>query len=264
MLRSFLMSLFGLVAVGLAAGAQEAAQEKNTEPSVEQLSSAADGGDVKAMLQLGGVFETGSKSVKANPKMAFRQYQRASKAGSAVGDFHMARCHDTGVGVSKNPVQATRLYRKAALAGVVVANTVMARRYFEGKGLESDPVAAVGWLTRGSQAGSIEAMVLLGERFEMGDVVGKDLNRAGQLYSSAAQRNDPTGNYKLAMLYLKGIGTKADPVRAYVLLNKAQALPIAKTTFEELGKRLTAEQLELAKKKMSEAAAAAKAKESKK
>ena len=66
------------------------------------------------------------------------------------------------------------------------------------------------------------------------------------------------------MLYLKGIGTKADPVRAYVLLNKAQALPIAKTTFEELGKRLTAEQLELAKKKMSEAAAAAKAKESKK
>ena len=92
----------------------------------------------------------------------------------------------------------------------------MARRYFEGKGVEADPVAAVGWLMRGSRAGSTEAMILLGQRFEMGDLMGKDINRAGQLYSTAAKLNDPVGGYHLAMLYLNGTGTKPDPVRAYV------------------------------------------------
>ena len=191
-------------------------------------------------------------NVKANPKLAFRYFERAMKSNVALGKFHLARCYDLGIGVSANPMLATRLFKSAAMQGLPEANMTMARRYFEGKGVEADPVAGIGWLTRGAQLGSAEAMVILGERFENGDVVMKDLNRAGQLYSSAAKINDPTGTYKLALMYLKGVGTKADPIRAYVLLNDAQALPAAKKVFDELGNRFTPEQKKIAQQKLVE------------
>ncbi len=130
----------------------------------------------------------------------------------------------------------------------------MARRYFEGKGIEADPIAALGWLTRGAQKGSPEAMVLLGERYELGDILDKDLNRAGELFSKAAQLGDPAGTYKLAMLYLNGTGTKPAPVRAYVLLSGAQSLPKAKEAFDQHASQLSPEQLAFAKKKIDEAA----------
>lgn len=80
----------------------------------------------------------------------------------------------------------------------------------------------------------------------------KDLNRAGQYYSSAAKMKDPTGKYKLAMMYMNGVGTKADPVRAYVLLNDVQSVPAAKKVFEELGNGFTPEQKKLAQQKIAE------------
>ena len=144
------------------------------------------------------------------------------------------------------------MFKSAALAGVVSAQVTMSKRYFEGKGVEPDPVAAFGWLTRAAQSGSSEAMVLLGQRYELGDVIGQDLNVAGKLYSAAAKKGDPTGRYHLALLYLNGLGTDKDPVRAYVLLEAAQSLPKAKEKFEELAKQLSPVQVSDAKKKIAE------------
>lgn len=216
--------------------------------------SAMDNG--AAHLKLGSIFEDGLLGVTADLKLAFEFYEKAHLKKHVLGTFHTARCYDTGVGVSPNATESTRLYRQAAMAGAGHANTVMARRYFEGKGVEADPVAAVGWLVRGAQAGSSPAMVLLGQRYEIGDVLGKDLGRAGQLYSEAAKLDDPVGSYHLAMMYLNGIGTQADPVRAYVLLEGATTFPQAKIQFEKLEGELTAEQLSRARQKISEATAA--------
>jgi len=108
---------------------------------------------------------------------------------------------------------------------------------------------------RGAQAGSTEAMVLLGQRFEAGDVMGRDMNRAGQLYSNAARLNDPVGRYHLAMVFLNGVGVAPDPVRAYVLLDGSKGYPKAVEKLEELSKTLSEEQLELARKKIEQAAA---------
>ena len=121
----------------------------------------------------------------------------------------------------------------------------MAKRYFEGKGIDADPIAAVGWLTRGAQQGSTESMVVLGERYQKGDVLSKDLNQAGMLFSKAAKMGDPSGAYNLAMLYLNGEGTKADPVRAYVLLSGAKSFPKAAKALAELEQKLPKEQLDL-------------------
>ena len=179
-------------------------------------------------------------------------YRKLAESGDATGNFQFARCTDKGIGISPNPVEATRLYRKAAISGMAAANVEMARRYLKGQGTEQDPVAAIGWLIRGAQSGSTEAMVLLGQQYETGKFIGKDLNVAGQMYSSAAKLNDPQGKYHLALLYLNGIGTKADPVRAYVLLSGALQLTDAKKVFDQLSSQLTPEQITFAKKKIAE------------
>ena len=227
-----------------------------TAPSESLLliRQAASLGDTVAITELGSVFESGKLGVQKNLDRAFTYYEKASESGSPFGDFHLARFYDQGLGVSANEVLATRLYRKAAMNGVVAANAVMAKRYLEGKGLEADPIAAIGWLTRGAQNGLAEAMVILGSQYEAGETVIQDFNRAGQLYSQAAKLGDSAGTFRLAMMYLNGKGVKADPVRAYVLLTGAQALPDAKEALKRLKSSLSASQLKLAEQQVEKIA----------
>ncbi|MEM9411825.1 MAG: tetratricopeptide repeat protein [Planctomycetota bacterium] len=220
--------------------------------ALRQYESAAQNGETNAMIKMGDIAENGQLGMRRNFKRAFHYYWTASQQGNFAGDFHVARCYEKGIGVSPNSVDATRYYRKAALGGVRAANAILGRRYLEGLGVEVDPVAATGWFTRGAKLGSTEAMVLLGQEYESGKHMVKDLNQAGQLYSAAAKKNDPAGNYRLALLYLNGIGTQSDPVRAYVLLAKAQAIPAAQEAFEKLEKQLSQKQIEFAKKKIAE------------
>lgn len=225
-------------------------QTDSPAEAIQLIKQASAFGDPTSLTTLGSIYENGSLGVAANPKLAFKYYEKAAEKGHPFGNFHLARFYDDGIGVSANEVQSTRLYRKAAIGGVAAANPIMAKRYFEGKGIDEDPIAAIGWLTRGAQQGSTESMVVLGERYQRGDVVSKDLNQAGKLFSQAAKMGDPFGTYNLAMLYLKGTGTKADPVRAYVLLSGAQSLPKAQEALKELKQKLTASQLADAQKQV--------------
>ena len=232
------------------------AQFKETDAPQESIrlyEQAANQGQTLAWIRLGNIAENGELGMRANSKRAFYYFQLASQNGNRYGDFQMARCFENGIGVSPNSIEATRHYRKAALGGVRNANSVMAQRYLGGQGVELDPVAATGWMMRGAKLGSAEAMVQLGKEYESGLNLARDLNQAGQLYSAAAKTGDPEGNYRLALLYLNGIGTKADPVRAYVLLHEAQAIPAAKKAYQNLERKLTEQQLEFARTKISAA-----------
>lgn len=229
--------------------------EQDAKPrAISLYKQAAAIGEPAAQIRLGTIAELGQLGLRKNPKRAYRYYRQAAESGSASGCFRLAQCYEKGIGVSPNQVKATDMYRKAALGGLAIASTTMARRCFEGKGISRDARAAIEWLNRGVQTGSTEAMVLLGQRFEYGQVISKDINRAGQLYSTAAKAGDATGNYHLALLYLNGIGTNPDPVRAYVLLHAAKVLPKAEKKMAELEKKLTAEQLQFANQKIEEAA----------
>ena len=229
--------------------------KEKTEPALALnfYQQAAEEGEALAHLKLADIAEKGLLGTRPNAELALTHYRIASKSGNSIGDFHLARCVDKGIGTSPNTIESTRLYRKAAMAGVANANTIMAQRYFEGQGVEKDPVAAIGWLIRGVKAGSSEAMVLLGRQYESGLLIGQDINVAGQMYSSAAKLKDPQGKFRLALLYLNGIGTAADPVRAFVLLHDAQAIPEAKKIYDKLSEELSTEQLEFAQKKIEEA-----------
>lgn len=232
----------------------EVLEKSKPAEAIKNYKKAKANGDSAGSLKLGDIYERGLFGQKANPKLAFSNYEKAAEADNPFGHFHLARCYDGGIGTSPNELLATRAFLKSAMQGVPMAQVQMARRYYEGKGLEKDPIAAFGWLTQASQMGSTEAMVLLGRRYEAGDIISQNLGLAGQWYSNAAKRGDPTGQYYLALLYANGKGTEQDLTRAYVLLHgSAKFLPMAKEAMEKLEPKLSNAQKEQAEKKIAEA-----------
>ena len=232
----------------------EIREQSDPTEAISLYKKAAAKGDATGYLKLADIFERGLFGKKANPKLAFSNYKKSAEAEHAVGMFHLARCYDKGIGTSPNELLATRTFLKSALKGLALAQVKMARRYYEGKGLEKDPIAAFGWLSLASQSGSTEAMILLGRRYEAGDIIPQNLDLAGQLYSKAAKRGDPTGKYYLALLYANGKGTKQDLVRAYILLHSsAKSLPMAQEALTKLEPNLTDTQKDEAEKRIAQA-----------
>jgi len=230
-------------------------REKSDPAEAFRLYKKATGsGSPMGNVKLGYIFENGLLGKRANPKLAFINYEKAAKAENAIGYYHLARCYDKGIGTSPNALLATRTFRKSAMQGVASAQVTMAKRYHEGNGLEQDPIAAFGWLTLAAQSGSTEAMILLGRRYETGDIIPQNLDLAGRMYSKAAKRDDPTGRFYLALLYANGKGTKQDLVRAYMLLHEsAKSLPMAKEALDNLEPKLSEPQMAEAKKRIAEA-----------
>ena len=99
-------------------------KEKQSPAEALQLyKQASAANDAGAHLKLGNVFEKGLLGARANPKLAFRYYDKAHQGENVMGTFHMARCYDEGVGVSPNALEANRLFRQAAMSGAGLANT---------------------------------------------------------------------------------------------------------------------------------------------
>jgi TPR repeat protein len=68
-----------------------------------------------------------------------------------------------------------------------------------------------------------KADALLGFKYEHGLGVPQSYEPAVDLYISAAEQGDPTGQYLLGLMYDKGQGVQQDGIRAYMWLNLAAA-----------------------------------------
>ncbi len=152
---------------------------------------AAERGDLRAMVSLGLILDTGDGAPR-DPKQAIALYERAAAAGSADGAINMAVALMEGNGVRRDPARAIALLRKAAAAGSAIATynlgvlsqsgaykgETSALRYFlkatelgdargfvpaailldEGRGVAKDPAEAAEMLLRGAASDTGEAI----------------------------------------------------------------------------------------------------------
>lgn len=84
----------------------------------------ADGGDGKAMANLGRMYEEGRGGLTKDDAEAAQWYRRGAEAGNgqAMASLgHMGRAHEFGLGVTKDRAEALRWYRKSAAAGITPA-----------------------------------------------------------------------------------------------------------------------------------------------
>lgn len=221
----------------------------------EWLKKAIAAKEYTAYLALG-LYE---ENVKKDLKAALSEYERGKDAGQMDCMLRTADFYLEGKGVSKDADRGNSLLRKAAQAGNPVANLRVAAQYLatekptpadlfaayahllvaangrladaqnalgrlflSGKLGSPDYPAGIAWLNLADQGGSVDAQFLLGSLHERGNgPMPKNPTNAIAFYARAANQGHGPATLALARLAYEGIGTKADPVKAWALATLA-------------------------------------------
>ncbi len=108
--------------------------------------AAADNGDVRAMYNLGIMFDNGY-GVRQNYIEAADWYRVAAEAGYANAQYNLGAMYGYGHGVPRNHAKAERWYRAAAEQGDADAHYSLGVMYNCGEGVVQDPPYAHMWFS---------------------------------------------------------------------------------------------------------------------
>src|SRR5207248_2872173 len=92
-----------------------ASPQAQTSPS--ELKAKAEGGDVRAQVQLGIAYATGNE-VKVDDAEAARWFRKAAEQGDASGEYLLGEMYALGHGVSKDYKQAAFWMQKGPMNAI--------------------------------------------------------------------------------------------------------------------------------------------------
>jgi uncharacterized protein len=228
-------------------------KSRDEQKGREWLKKAIDAKEYTAYLALGDYEENVKKDLKA----ALAEYERGKDAGQIDCVLRTAEFYIEGKGTEKDTTRGLALLEKAAADGSPAANFRLAVQalsvekpdllggykylvsaangnlveaqnelgllYLSGKLAVADGAAGVAWLTRAAQGGYAQAQNNLATLYERGAAgVTQNIENAGQLYALAANQGHGPATLALARLLNEGVGTKADPIKAWALATLAK------------------------------------------
>jgi len=179
--------------------------------------------------------------------------EKAAEAGNPAANFRLAV---QSLSSEKPDLLVGYKHLLAAANGnLVEAENELGLLYLSGKLAVADGAAGVAWLTRAAQGGYAQAQNNLATLYERGAAgVTQNLENAGQLYSLAANQGHGPATLALARLLNEGVGTKADPVKAWALATLAdeRGEDTAKKMVAEIAAKLDDKQKAEAKKQLED------------
>ena len=113
---TILFALGGTALAGAFEDGLAAYQRGDFATALEKYRHAGQQGDVRAQLNLGGMYDSG-QGVKKNYREAIKWYRLAATQGSPDAQFNLDAMHYAGLGVKKNIDEAAKWFRKAAGQG---------------------------------------------------------------------------------------------------------------------------------------------------
>ena len=137
--------------------AVEAALDRGDPTAVRRLTLLARGGDAKAQLRLGVLYEAGKAGLERDLVAARLWTLRAAKSGDRVAMYNAALFFADGDGGPKDPQAAADWLRKAAERGVVDAQYNLGLMYEGGQGIDANPGEARRWYAMAAKAGDAAA-----------------------------------------------------------------------------------------------------------
>jgi TPR repeat protein len=189
---------------------------------------AAEAGNRRSMVILGGLYENGLGGLAKDDAQAVVWYRRAAEAGDARGMTRLGLGYATGWGgLPRDDVQAESWLRKAAEFGESQAMGSLGTMYEAGQGgLAKDDAQAVDWYRKAAEAGDRIGMTFLGDMYAAGrGGLEKDDVQAVNWYRKAAEAGDATGMFKLGAMYMMGRGgLTQDKAQAVSWFQKAAQL----------------------------------------
>ena len=194
--------------------------------ALQWLRKAAEGGLLRAQLDLGGIYYAGGHGLEADARQAYDWFQKAAAQGSKEAEVFLGMLQYEGRLGEKNVQKAMQHWRIAAdagiaegqyrlgrllaqvgetrqegvdllvkaSAGVPQAATALGNLYY--KYLE-DATASAAWYEKGALAGDALAQHIFAEMLLLGDPVEKDSERGLAMLRMAAGQD-----YKPAMVRL--------------------------------------------------------------
>ena len=253
------LAFFGLWGSSLWANVED---PKATERREELLEKAL-GGDVSAMLRLGGQFQ-----LEGDVNLAERWFRKAADKGEAsalwglvalqerralkdrastlsslyqelitLGDaqayYHLGRLYSWEDSPLKNEDLGDMYLREAGRLGVVEAKLLLGKLFLGEWGHRQDYLQAIDYLTRASKSKNAEAYRHLGMIYRYGLGNRTDLDLAWRHYGQAARLGDPESIYTIAEALYEGKDIEQDKVKAEQYFRRA-----AELGYQDAGKRL--------------------------
>ena len=204
----------------LALGDYEENVKKDLKAALAEYERGKDAGQMDCILRTADFYLEG-KGVEKDSARGSALLEKAAEAGSAVANFRLAV---QALSVEKPDLLGGYKHLVAAANGnLVEAQNELGLLYLSGKLAVADSAAGVAWLTRAAQGGYAQAQNNLATLYERGAAgLTQSMENAGQLYSLAANQGHGPATLALARLVYLGVGTKADPVKAWALATLAQ------------------------------------------
>ncbi len=208
-----------------------AGDESDFAGAMRWLRKAAEGGLLRAQLDLGGIYMAGGKGVKPDGAQAMRWFALAAEQGSVEAHLFMGLLLYHGTGVAEDREAALAHWRTAAEGGVAEAQYRLGHVLAQ----KSETAAeGVDWLVKavreGSADGVSEAACDLGYLFATGAAGEEpDMEKAAHWYAVAADGGLAKAQYVYALMLLEGEGAQADAARglSYLKLAAGQDHPPA-------------------------------------
>lgn len=193
------------------------------------LQKAAEGGLLRAQLDLGGIYFAGGHGVAADARQACEWFTRAAAQGSREAEVFLGILQYDGSLGRKDVQAALSHWRRAAQAGIAEGQYRLGRLLVQSEdtrkeGIEwlekasstvpqaattlgnlyykylNEPDAAAGWFEKGAMAGDPMAQHIVAEMLLLGDPLPKDPERGMAMLRMAAGQD-----YKPAMARLINI-----------------------------------------------------------
>lgn len=174
--------------------------DQDLEKAITYLESAADNGNIDALLKAALAHDSGGWA-DLDYEKACSYYAKLAEVGHAGATTCLAYNYEHGLGVPKDFGKAAELYEKAIQLGDPRAMTNLALLYQNEEAIGKDEKRAVELLAEAAKQGYPQAEVLLGFAYYEGKGVSTDLGEALKLWETAAEQGDSTAQNLLGTAY---------------------------------------------------------------
>jgi hypothetical protein len=185
----------------------------DTAQGLVWITKAADGGDTRAQLLLGQIYER-SKYVAPDGVAAMSWYRKASAGGSAQASIAVATHYDHGVLVSRDHAEAIKWYEVAAGQGNDSAALELGRRYdtgTDGAPLDHDKAMAAYGKVAIDRAAEVDRAICANNTTPAS--TADNWARVLSYCQKLEAKDDLTGVYAMGVAYTFGKGVPADTAR---------------------------------------------------
>lgn len=166
-----------------------AAIEVPAEAGPVTLREAAEGGDSKALYEIGARYAEG-RGVKANIAAAAKWYERSAEFGFAPAQYRIGNLYEKGAGVSRDIAKAKTWYQLAAASGNASAMHNLAVLFAMGADGVADNDSAGLWFKRAAELGIVDSQFNLGILAAKGVGMKQDLEESYKWFALVAKTGD--------------------------------------------------------------------------